>query len=229
MQILSSDAVRIGNPVRQGTLSVEPELTRLQALVARLQAERAAPRWAAGHDELTGLPNRRLFTALVLSLLDGRPAVVFVLDLDGFTPVNDRFGRDAGDRILCFVAQRLAAWAGDHMVARLGGDEFAGVLTGPPTNHQWWYPAIAELAATISEPMPVAGHLLTVRASIGLAHTCGQAQLADLLHRANLAMYQAKRHMRSIGNSKSAWICGPMVGDDAITDTIQRPRSGQRR
>jgi len=57
--------------------------------------------------------------------------VVVVLDLNGFKPINDRYGHDAGDRVLCTVAERLSSCAGDNLVARLGGDEFAAVLVSP--------------------------------------------------------------------------------------------------
>src|SRR5688572_16250822 len=107
------------------------EIAGLRAQVARLQAEREALQYAAGHDELTGLPNRRLFYALASRVLDttDESAAVMMIDLDGFKPINDRHGHAAGDHVLRIIACRLAAWAGDNLVARLGGDEFAVLLT----------------------------------------------------------------------------------------------------
>jgi Diguanylate cyclase, GGDEF domain len=127
--------------------SDEAELARLRTQVAWLQAERAALWWAVGHDELTGLANRRLFQTLAPSLLGDHPgeAVVVVLDLNGFKPVNDRLGHDAGDLVLRLVAERLAR-CGDDLVARFGGDEFAAVLTGPPDCDRWWEPAVKALS-----------------------------------------------------------------------------------
>src|SRR5690349_5226700 len=94
--------------------SPETELARLQEQVAWLRAERAALWWAVGHDELTGLANRRLFGTLAPSLVHGsRPAVVIIVDLNGFKPINDTLGHEAGDRVLRTVADRLARCAGD--------------------------------------------------------------------------------------------------------------------
>lgn len=194
MQIIEPAAAR-------SALSAEAEVVRLQAQVARLQAEREALRWAAGHDELTGLPNRRLFTRLAPALLAAQSAVVFVLDLNGFKPVNDHFGHDAGDCVLRLVAQRLAAWAGDNLVARLGGDEFAGVMTRTSFCEQWWYQEVSRLSDVIAEPICVAGQTVSVTASIGVAQAAGPAPIGELLQRADLAMYQAKQHMRMAGRS----------------------------
>src|SRR5690349_9544820 len=94
--------------------SPEVELIRLQEQVAWLRAERAALWWAVGHDDLTGLANRRLFSTLAPSLVHGsRPAVVIIVDLNGFKPINDTLGHEAGDRVLRTVADRLARCAGD--------------------------------------------------------------------------------------------------------------------
>lgn len=183
----------------QAAASAEAEVVRLQAQVARLQAEREALQWAAGHDELTGLPNRRLFTRLAPALLAAQCAVVFVLDLNGFKPVNDHFGHDAGDSVLRLVAQRLASWAGDNLVARLGGDEFAGVLARTHFCDRWWYQEVARLADVIAEPIAVAGQTVTVTASIGVAPAYDPAPIGELLQRADLAMYQAKHTMRVSG------------------------------
>jgi diguanylate cyclase (GGDEF)-like protein len=186
----------------------EAELARLHAQIARLQAERDALWWAVGHDELTGLPNRRLFYQLVSPLLnagDHRVAVI-VMDLNEFKPINDRLGHATGDSVLCVVAQRLIRWAGDNPVARLGGDEFAAVLTSAQQEQrdQWWRPALTALYAAIAEPMPAAGHTVTVTTSIGIAPVYGPSPIGDLLHRADLAMYETKQRMKVTGRSSAA-------------------------
>src|SRR5256885_5079581 len=123
MEILSHGARIDGDHLQRH--QVEAELARLRAQVAWLQAERAALWWAVGHDELTGLANRRLFQTLAPALLGDHPgeAVVVVLDLNGFKPVNDRLGHHAGDLVLRLLAERLTR-VRDDLVARFGREEF---------------------------------------------------------------------------------------------------------
>jgi diguanylate cyclase len=178
-----------------GVLSPGAELARLQAQVARLEAERAALQWAVGHDELTGLANRGLFCSLAPPLLGtGQPAAVIVLDLNGFKPINDRWGHDAGDCVLRTVARRLAGCTACDLVARLSGDEFTGVTicrAADPAGN-WWCPAVTALVAAIAEPMPVAGELVRVTGSVGVAPAQDGLEIGELLRRADLAMYRAK-------------------------------------
>jgi diguanylate cyclase (GGDEF)-like protein len=186
-----------------------------------LEAERASLWWAACHDELTGLANRRLFCTLAPPLLRaGRPAVLVVLDLNGFKPINDTLGHDVGDLVLQTVARRMTACARHTVVARLGGDEFASVLASPqhePSPH-WWRPAVATLAATIAEPMPVADHQLSVTASVGVAPAHDEVLITELIRRADLAMYHAKAN----GHCYAAW-------DGYAVDGAHTPDSVQRR
>jgi diguanylate cyclase (GGDEF)-like protein len=198
----------------------DAELAGLRAQVARLQAEREALQWAAGHDELTGLPNRRLFYALASRVLDtaDESAAVMMIDLDGFKPINDGHGHAAGDHVLRIIACRLAAWSGDNLVARLGGDEFAVLLTnaGPRGRKPSWRSAVLALAALIAEPIPLTRHVVAVTASIGIALAGGAAPVAELLHRADLAMYYAKRNTKMTGVSDTACVFDPAGGHQAI-------------
>ncbi|MEJ3748857.1 GGDEF domain-containing protein [Actinomycetes bacterium KLBMP 9797] len=180
------------------------EVTRLRAQLDQLQAEREALRWAAGHDELTGLPNRRLFHERAPSLVDTARGALLVIDLDGFKPVNDTYGHDVGDAVLAAVGGRLAAWAGNHLVARLGGDEFAAVLTLDDVRA-----AVGLLAEAIAAPIPVADKQIIVTASIGVAPVGPGARVDELLRQADQAMYRAKRWHHPPGEARVAWVGEP--------------------
>ena len=131
-------------------------------------------RLLATHDPLTGIWNRRRFEEelarqLARSLRHGESAVLLVLDLDGFMPINDELGHEAGDQVLSAVARVIARrLRGTDSVARLGGDEFAVLLCNTELVHG---EAVGhELAALIAvTPIQAAGRDVRVRASVGAA------------------------------------------------------------
>lgn len=149
-------------------------------------------------DALTGLPNRRLFhdrldAAVARSRRQGVPMAVLVIDLDRFKDVNDSFGHASGDHLLQQVAARLRDLVRDgDTVARLGGDEFAVLLPGVAGV------AVAEgvaasIATALTRPLSLDGVTISPRASVGVAvHPDHGDTPADLLRRADLAMYTAK-------------------------------------
>ncbi|MGW2640125.1 diguanylate cyclase domain-containing protein [Streptomyces sp. NPDC001348] len=162
-------------------------------------AERARLERLAFRDPLTGLPNRALFTDRVAGALRNRTAgaaapVVLFVDLDGFKAVNDSAGHAAGDALLVQAARRLEASvpAGD-VVARLGGDEFAALLVshGRPGSSGALEVARRMLAA-LAEPYRLGSTTAVVSASIGMAAAAADSTPQELLHRADLAMYEAK-------------------------------------
>ncbi len=153
--------------------------------------------YAATHDALTGLSNRRHLldegtAQLTARHADGVTALVLI-DLNHFKEVNDTLGHGAGDRVLIQVAQRLRAAARpDDLVARLGGDEFALLLRGLPA------PAVAAhraeaLLAGLHDPLDLDGMRISVEASGGIAVAPATGGMTELLRRADVAMYQAKR------------------------------------
>jgi diguanylate cyclase (GGDEF)-like protein len=209
-------------PLRERCLAAEAELDRLRAQaedverlraqVRRLEREKRKLKWAACHDELTGLPNRRLFAQLAEAKMNPEIAsAILLLDLNGFKPINDSYGHETGDRVLSIIGGRLADCLYDDrdgclspgMVARLGGDEFAGIVTYPRPNAPslWWRPVVGMLHKAIAEPMHVAGRTLNVTASIGVAPARNEIAVGELLHRADMAMYQAKIH----GKAFATW------------------------
>jgi diguanylate cyclase (GGDEF)-like protein len=153
--------------------------------------------YAAAHDALTGLANRRQLYEHGAELLgrrhpDGVTALLLI-DLNHFKEVNDTLGHAAGDRVLIEVGRRLHAAAGPaDLVARLGGDEFAVLLSTLPA------PAVAahrshRLLSALQEPIELDGMRITIEASGGIAVSTGSGGIAELLRRADIAMYQAKR------------------------------------
>ncbi len=155
----------------------------------------------ANVDVLTGLANRRLFLESVRRALlrageNGCRGAVLYLDLDGFKPINDRHGHEAGDRVLREVARRLSASLGDDDLAgRLGGDEFAVLIDGRGDDVAEHAEATAKrIIARVNESMTDGGHVLRVGTSIGIALFGGPAHesVKSVMRKADLAMYEAK-------------------------------------
>jgi len=143
-------------------------------------------------DPLTGLANRQGFTEATARLLNGASNLtVMFIDLDDFKDVNDNLGHAAGDDLLTRVAAMLRSLVrDDDVVARLGGDEFAILLRGidEATAHGIAGRIVLGLSTLASGPRGE----YTIGASIGLVNSEGGLALAELLVRADVAMYQAK-------------------------------------
>ena len=154
----------------------------------------------AQHDELTGLPNRRLLAeraaaALATSELRKVSCAVLAIDLDGFKEVNDRYGHEVGDAMLREIAARLTrVMRPQDTVARRGGDEFAVLV--PDVGSVTEVERIAtRLLQAVEQPLnpTQGGPALAVSASIGIALAPEQGRdLERLLQLADLAMYDAK-------------------------------------
>ena len=162
----------------------------------------------ASHDSLTSLANRRRFTEeLERVSVRGRPGdLVGVLfcDLDGFKDVNDHYGHDAGNELLVEVADRLrhSVRPGD-LVARIGGDEFVIMLTRLESTAP--AAAIAERVCTLlREPILLGADAVCISTSVGIALApADRADTADLMRRADAAMYHAK------SEGKARWAMDP--------------------
>ncbi|WP_448205623.1 putative bifunctional diguanylate cyclase/phosphodiesterase [Azospirillum sp. sgz302134] len=173
-------------------------------LEARNQAELALQR-LAHHDALTGLPNRilladRMEQALAQGKRTGRTVAIGYLDLDGFKPINDRFGHHIGDILLQELARRMTdiMRAGDTL-ARLGGDEFVVLLPGLDGTEDC-HICLNRLLAAVRQPIhiPELTEALAVTASIGVTlYPLDDADPDTLLRHADHAMYQAKNKGRN--------------------------------
>lgn len=172
-------------------------------LLARLIDSQNELARMAHHDALTGLPNRllladRMGQALARARRTRTRLAVLFMDLDGFKPINDSLGHEAGDLALVEVGRRLAAIVRESdTLSRVGGDEFALVLSdlGPDSDEA---SASARAVATkcmqaLAEPVQIAGQPCALGLSIGIALGDGDSSFDALMSTADSAMYQAKQ------------------------------------
>jgi diguanylate cyclase (GGDEF)-like protein len=159
-------------------------------------------RYMAGHDPLTGLPNRTLLREKLDRELahrgDGNPIALLCLDLDHFKDVNDTLGHAVGDLLLKEVTERLKSClrVGDN-IARLGGDEFVVFQAGVQTRQQ--AASLAQrLVDAIGETFEIDGQAIHIGVSIGIAIAPDDGDASDvLLRHADTALYRAKSSGRS--------------------------------
>jgi diguanylate cyclase (GGDEF)-like protein/PAS domain S-box-containing protein len=182
---------RDGNGTLLYDISVVEDITPRKAAEARIQ-------YLATHDELTGLPNRGLFTETLSRLVEAARAsnkqcALLFIDLDRFKIVNDSLGHDAGDELLKEVARRIVQSVGNGILtARFGGDEFVVLLEEVADR-----PAAAAVASRILsamlKPVRIKSYDCRVTASIGIAMFPEDTpEVATLMKNADLAMYLAK-------------------------------------
>ena len=166
--------------------------------------ERDMMKSLANTDSLTGLKNRRglneVLVALVPHASPERLLAIYMLDLDGFKPVNDQYGHDVGDELLVAIGGRLtsAVRMQDDIVARVGGDEFVVVATEVASEAK----AVElgnKLLAVFRSPFECGGHDCQVGVTIGyvLAPQDGE-QIASLLKAADSAMYAGKQRGKGV-------------------------------
>lgn len=157
--------------------------------------------YLAGHDALTGLPNRVSFGEHLQSSLGrlsrGHHFAVHTIDLDRFKEVNDTLGHPIGDQILKQVANRLRDVLRDEdHVTRLGGDEFA-VIQADVLQAADAAALATRMISTLSEPFEFDGHTVVIGATIGIAFAPEDGtDRDDLLKKSDLALYRAKAESR---------------------------------
>lgn len=166
----------------------------------------------ANFDTLTGLPNRQyLMKSLSIELARAKreksQVALMFLDLDGFKQVNDSYGHDAGDKLLCGISSEISdAMRDGDVVGRLGGDEFLIILVGNPTNSQ--LEAIAKrLISKITKLDHIDGWRVDPSVSIGIAlATDSDYAASTLVTNADVAMYKAKNE----GKGRYVWFTASM-------------------
>ncbi|HEY0402996.1 MAG TPA: sensor domain-containing diguanylate cyclase [Blastococcus sp.] len=198
----ASDLALLGTFARHVATSLDRG--RLETDLRRVIELQEELRHAAMHDPLTELPNRTLFLdrtqhELHLAGRNGQWPAVLYIDLDGFKPVNDTYGHQAGDLLLKVFAERLHECVRTaDTAARLGGDEFAVLLHGP-IDREGAETALARIRTALDVPVDLgAGRTAKVGASMGVAFGGADVDIDSLIRRADLAMYTAKRNGRGI-------------------------------
>ena len=154
----------------------------------------------AHYDALTGIPNRRLLIdrlhqATALARRTGKTLAICMLDLDGFKPVNDTLGHEAGDRLLVEIARRLQVIIrGEDTVARLGGDEFTFILVNPSGTALF-----DRVLEAIREPVSLPDGTVKVSGSMGVVYFEAGMESDDdqLLRMADQALYESKQRGRN--------------------------------
>jgi len=178
-------------------------LAQVEDITARRAAEQQLTELAL-HDELTGLPNRRLllerckhaFARALSGRGDCTSVAILFIDLDGFKPINDSAGHDVGDQVLIAVAKDLqTSLRPTDTVARVGGDEFI-VLLEQDDGLTHVRNVAERMTTTIRRQITTEAGSLTLSASIGIARVdlAHQPEISpeQLLRRADAAMYRAK-------------------------------------
>jgi len=196
LALFSISVVRDGDGKITHHIGICSDLSRFGE--ARNQLEKMAH-----FDTLTALPNRNLFNyrlqqSLATAQRENQTMALVFLDLDGFKPINDRYGHAAGDRLLVEVANRLglALRTGDT-VARLGGDEFVFIISRLK-NLDELDPILLRLLGDVAAPCRIDGHEMRVSASIGVTvYPLDGSDPDTLLRHADQAMYQAKQNGRN--------------------------------
>lgn len=186
-------------------------------LANSLQEANEQLQYLATHDALTDLPNRRLFIdhlqhAIHSARRNNRYCGVLFLDLDGFKTVNDSLGHAAGDALLKEVTHRIrTTLRQDDIVARMGGDEFVILIEDLKEPNDLAMTSL-KLLSSIGKPFDVAGVILGVTSSIGIAIFPQDGDSVDaLIANADAAMYETK-----LGGRNSYRFFKPSMNTDAL-------------
>jgi diguanylate cyclase (GGDEF)-like protein len=174
-----------------GHLGVLERVAGLAEIALRRRAATRDMQHLVNYDQVTGALSRTGFERLAASRRS-EPAIFIVVDLDDFKSINDLHGHPTGDEVLRITAQRIQSLlrSGD-VVCRLGGDEFVLRVAGDDVGAAT---AVADrIIAALENPLVDDGVALGIRASLGIAPHDPSQSYAELLSRADAAMYAAKR------------------------------------
>jgi diguanylate cyclase (GGDEF)-like protein/PAS domain S-box-containing protein len=206
-------------------IGVVVDVTAAKLRTARLEHE-------VNHDPLTGLANRnllwdRLEQALHLAQRQKAMVATVLIDLDKFKAINDTYGHEAGDTVLCVVARRLQASMRDSdTVARMSGDEFVLVLANQPSL-RFTLRMVERLRQSFAIPVSFKGREIPIGASVGVSlYPHDGSTAAELMRAADLAMYQGKHNGRDEVNFFSAGMKSSndarQRGETALRDALDK-------
>ncbi|MCU1591123.1 MAG: hypothetical protein JWP11_2379 [Frankiales bacterium] len=215
--------------------SLESSVTVLSKSIIERDELQAHLSHQATHDSLTGIYNRAaavmgIQAAMSRATRTGAATGVLFVDLDEFKAINDRHGHERGDEVLRQVASRMVqALRGGDFVARFGGDEF--VVVAQTTDVGEMTELARRLIDVISEPITVGHEKLSVGASIGISLSLdGPEDPAQLLARADAAMYRAKQHNGSAIELFDAELQAELLQrvdvEAALGDALAQPDGG---
>ena len=197
---------------------------RYKALNGQLDAHKASEREArrlADLDDLTGSLNRRSFAESLSRMMGQRAGsesavAVIAIDLDNFKQVNDLNGHAAGDSVLKEVAHRVTSQLPEGAVlARLGGDEFVCALPYAPHAADRVELVATRIIEQVAKPVSHAGNSIDITVSVGMSNSkdlggaCVENPASDLMHKADIAMYHAKKQ----GKNRFYWFEAPMENE----------------
>jgi diguanylate cyclase (GGDEF)-like protein len=193
-------------------------LLAMQAELDKAHAAGSALSELARRDPLTGLLNRRGFIDQLQRTFRGRETALALLliDVDLFKSINDQFGHETGDAVLCRIAEHLRGLEQDHIVcARMGGEEFVLAVSGFGSLE------LARFAERVRQDLAACDHgevsrHRVVTASIGVAEGSNRTPFQKLYAAADRALYDAKR----AGRNKVRFAAGP--GDLALLEELER-------
>lgn len=173
-------------------------------------------------DRLTGLPNRRHFNEAITEAVKqvqrgSSTQALLMLDLDGFKPINDTYGHDAGDAVLVETGARmLAAVRETDLCARLGGDEFVCIISNVRSAEDVALVA-DKLIMSIRQPITFSKHTLSVNVSIGITMIDRFKKTAETIKSADSALYLAKQQ------GKGCWRFPPETKATVATNAVAPP------
>lgn len=223
MIVLTARSLHLALSIERRAHDIHKEGSALRASLVERRVREAHLRHLAFHDPLTGLPNRALFKELLLTAYgracrEGNPLALMMIDVDSFKGLNDALGHRGGDVVLRAVAERIReCLRTSDYAARLGGDEFAIILEDIESPGE----AIS-IATRVAESMegPVLVQDSEVRVTVSTGIVVMDQPAGDplhVLHRADLAMYQAKR-----SNKGGYALWTPDILDDAALSLAER-------